>query len=589
MNSEQRSVAEIILELISPALIMILVGSFVMFLVEVFYQGNYTARLDIILMLFTFAAVLIGRISIEQDHSVAFLYAIPLGIVTLLAMVRFVEITGPLAAISLPINVGLIGIVWFFTHKLVWDCTFVDMTKDVTATGLMDSVGSRWQKLRDAVYEIDQQADADPTPTETTAKSEPPWAPLWKWIRHRKANTPGLWVVYFAVFTLPTFGIAQGFIPSSDLPSRQWVFQLFVAYILASLGLLMTTSLIGLMRYLHSRKVEMPNSLMISWIGVGSVVGVVLLGIAWLLPRPAPEYSIARAIPFSFKTPDSTRPNRWALGNDGQESGGQANSTRAGGQSGQGQSGQGQSGQSQSGQSQSGQGQSGQGQSGQGQSGQGQSGQGQSGQGQSGQGQSGQGSSTTQGGTSSFSMPSLPGGLGTLVKILAALALILLLLWAAIRYRREIRESLRTWLEGIARWWSLFLGRKSRQRKGLEPIPAAPIEPRRPFATFTNPFRDRASSQLTPDELVAFSFTALEAWAYEVGQPRHEDQTPVEFAKSLARSVPEVGPSAQAFTAIVNQSAYAPGTLDRSCLPTLQKLWEQLEKRKPNHPTASTP
>ena len=78
MNTEQRSVAEIILELIAPALIMVLVGSFVMFLVEVFYQGSYTARLDIILMLFTFAAVLIGRISIEQDHSVAALYAIVL-------------------------------------------------------------------------------------------------------------------------------------------------------------------------------------------------------------------------------------------------------------------------------------------------------------------------------------------------------------------------------------------------------------------------------------------------------------------------------------------------------------------------------
>ena len=45
MNSEQRSIAEIILELIAPALIMVLVGSFVMFLVEVFYQGTYTCLL----------------------------------------------------------------------------------------------------------------------------------------------------------------------------------------------------------------------------------------------------------------------------------------------------------------------------------------------------------------------------------------------------------------------------------------------------------------------------------------------------------------------------------------------------------------
>ena len=171
-------------------------------------------------------------------------------------MVRFVELTGPLAAFSLPINVGLLAIVWFFTHKLVWDCTFVDMTKDVTATGLLDTVGNRWKKLRDAFDEVDQLASDEVNPVRPTTPNQPaaPWTPFLRWLRHRKANTPGLWVIYFAVLTMPTFGIAQGFIPASDLPSRRWVFQLFVAYILASLGLLMTTSLIGLMRYLHGRR-----------------------------------------------------------------------------------------------------------------------------------------------------------------------------------------------------------------------------------------------------------------------------------------------------------------------------------------------
>ena len=540
MNTEQRSVAEIILELIAPALIMVLVGSFVMFLVEVFYQGSYTARLDIILMLFTFAAVLIGRISIEQDHSVAALYAIVLGIVTLLAMVRFVELTGPLAAFSLPINVGLLAIVWFFTHKLVWDCTFVDMTKDVTATGLLDSVGSRWKKLRDAFDEVDQLASDEVNPIRPTTPNQPaaPWAPFLRWLRHRRANTPGLWVIYFAFLTMPIFGIAQGFIPASDLPSRRWVFQLFVAYILASLGLLMTTSLIGLMRYLHGRQVEMPNSLMISWISVGSVVGVALLCLAWLLPRPAPEYSIAKSLPFSFKTPDSTRPNSWALGSDGQKSGVQANSSRRNGQ------------------------------------------QGQSGQGQSGQGQSGQGSFAN--GVSQFSLPPALTHVGTLIKILAAIALLTLLTWALLRYRKEILASCREWWSGLTRWWSLFLGRKSRQRRGIDPVSSVAVNPLRPFTTFSNPFRGNLADQLSPDELVAMSFTALESWAQDFGHPRHEDQTPIEFAKSLTCSVPELGPSAQAFTKLVNQSAYAPNTLDRKCLPTVKRLWDQLEKRVPS-------
>ena len=337
---------------------------------------------------------------------------------------------------------------------------------------------------------------------------------------------------------MPIFGIAQGFIPASDLPSRRWVFQLFVAYILASLGLLMTTSLIGLMRYLHGRQVEMPNSLMISWISVGSVVGVALLCLAWLLPRPAPEYSIAKSLPFSFKTPDSTRPNSWALGSDGQKSGVQANSSRRNGQ------------------------------------------QGQSGQGQSGQGQSGQGSFAN--GFSQFSLPPALTHVGTLIKILAAIALLTLLTWALLRYRKEILASCREWWSGLTRWWSLFLGRKSRQRRGIDPVSSVAVNPLRPFTTFSNPFRGNLADQLSPDELVAMSFTALESWAQDFGHPRHEDQTPIEFAKSLTCSVPELGPSAQAFTKLVNQSAYAPNTLDRKCLPTVKRLWDQLEKRVPS-------
>ena len=139
-------------------------------------------------------------------------------------------------------------------------------------------------------------------------------------------------------------------------------------------------------------------------------------------------------------------------------------------------------------------------------------------------------------------------------------------------------RGIRQWLEGLARWWSLFIGRKSRQRRGIEPVEAAPVVPRRSFASFANPFRGSSAEQFTPDELVAFSFHALEAWAFEAGHPRREDQTPIEFAKVLSRSVPDLGPSAKAFAQLVNQSAYAPGTLDRSCLKTVKQLWDQLDR-----------
>ena len=55
---------------ISPALIMALVGSLVYFLIEVFYAGDYAARLNYAFGLFVFAAVLIARISIEEGQGI---------------------------------------------------------------------------------------------------------------------------------------------------------------------------------------------------------------------------------------------------------------------------------------------------------------------------------------------------------------------------------------------------------------------------------------------------------------------------------------------------------------------------------------
>ena len=60
------TLADYIVIAISPALIMALIGSLVFFLLELLYQGQYEARLQYVFTLFVFAAVLIGRISIEE-------------------------------------------------------------------------------------------------------------------------------------------------------------------------------------------------------------------------------------------------------------------------------------------------------------------------------------------------------------------------------------------------------------------------------------------------------------------------------------------------------------------------------------------
>ena len=106
---------------IAPFLIMLLVGSLVFYLVEVFYQGEYPLRLLWVLGLFVMAIVCIARISMEEGAAYASLYAVPLAGAVGLAVATFVEVRGPLSALGPSLNWLLMGIVWWSAHKLTWD------------------------------------------------------------------------------------------------------------------------------------------------------------------------------------------------------------------------------------------------------------------------------------------------------------------------------------------------------------------------------------------------------------------------------------------------------------------------------------
>ncbi|MCU0707242.1 MAG: hypothetical protein MUF23_03025, partial [Pirellula sp.] len=88
---------------LAPALIILMIGSLVAFLMTALYQGEFPARLMWILGLYTFASVLISRISIEQSRSQSLVYMALLGVATLFVAPRYFTIDGPLAFLSFPI------------------------------------------------------------------------------------------------------------------------------------------------------------------------------------------------------------------------------------------------------------------------------------------------------------------------------------------------------------------------------------------------------------------------------------------------------------------------------------------------------
>jgi hypothetical protein len=300
---------------ISPALIMALVGSLVFFLIEVMYTGEWVARLDYIFALFVFATVLVARISIEMGSEHASLFALALGVVMFLAITRFVEHPSPFSHL---INLALMMVVWWCAHKLTWDCTLIDDDEDASGEGLMQRVG-----LDEPVDGEAAESPAGATRNELLeeAADESVAAKPW-WQRfmptQKKRHIPGLWVLYFSLAALPLFGIGQGWIPVSDTSRRHYAFMLLFVYVLAALSLLVTTSFLGLRRYLRQRRIEMPNLVAGTWVITGAVLIAIVMFLALLIPRPAAEVAISR-VPWQAGSPGGNSPSKYSVGNDGQQ------------------------------------------------------------------------------------------------------------------------------------------------------------------------------------------------------------------------------------------------------------------------------
>ena len=303
---------------ISPALIMTLIGSLIFFLLEVFYRGEYSGRLHVIFGCFIIGAVLVGRISIEEGWERAAVFAVALAVVTVLAVNAFVQFQG--VPFSFLINCGLVALIWWCAHKLTWDCTVIDEQEPDSGEGLLEAIGldepaaGRAAAPKSAIPE---------EPQGTTARDAPPatwqqrlmrgWQRLTE--RSRRPHAPGLWVVYFSLAALPLFGIGQWFIPSGNLPARQYAFELLVVYVASGLGLLLTTSFLGLRRYLRQRRLEMPIPMVGVWLVIGGVLIVAAITLVMVLPRPNAEYAISR-VPITISSPDRTS-SRYAVGKEG--------------------------------------------------------------------------------------------------------------------------------------------------------------------------------------------------------------------------------------------------------------------------------
>ncbi|MGO9108500.1 MAG: DUF4129 domain-containing protein [Thermoguttaceae bacterium] len=646
-----KTLADYLVIAVSPALIMTLIGSLVYFLLEVFYQGNFTARLYYLLTLFIFAAVLIGRIAIEEGSERAALFALPLGLAILVAINRFVEFHGAIpTSLSTIINCGLIGLIWWCAHKLTWDCTMIDETEPSSGEGLLDAagLGKRTKAApRGAGPKSTRRSSNSAVPAARAGESSAPQAvrgqvpsdnrdnpetnpgrgdprPPGRWNNwrqpHGKPHAPGVWIVYFSLAALPLFGLGQLAIPAAQLGRRRYAFCLLAIYVASGLGLLLTTSFLGLRRYLRQRRLPMPMLMANTWIVLGCLLIFAVMGLALFVPRPSAEYAISQ-IPSVMGSPDQ-KPSKFGAGPDGvkgdepgrhssdQKQGkaaaGHGDATNPNGPPSE------KRGSSQPAKSGAA---------------------GEKAQRQSrgdakepasrdgprrsspprrqpagedrnnpshdspSRGEKSEtsakaekpretdshppGENATANRPPDLTPPTMPDVSSVFTALLPLLQIVFyavvvgLGIYWAWRRRAELLAALRDLLSGLSSFWEGLLHRRRKTAQPPAEGTSGPA-PLRPFADFVDPFATGMADRLSADQLVQYTFEALEAWARESGCPRIPEQTPHEFARNTGRREESLRHPAIRLADLYCEAAYAPGRLQISNMQPLKELWQSL-------------
>ncbi len=592
---------------LSPVLIMGLVGSLVFFLLEVFYRidGPFKERLQYIFFCYVFGAVLVARISMHPDIANRFwMYGILLAFSAFLGLQAFVEYPAGMRELSVPVNFLLIAVVWWCAHRLTWDCTNVDEDADLSGEGVLQAAGLEAQ-----------QAEA---PDPVAKKERLSWWQRYQRFRQerQKKRTLGVWVVYFSLAALPVFGLGQSLIPLTAPERRAFSFWLMTVYVGCGLGLLLTTCFLGLRKYLRQKRLQMPAAMTGVWLTSGAALVVALLVLGALLPRPQAEVSLldlvdragsakrkASRMALKGDSPGEGKGQPGAARPDGKEPGGQTAKDGKG------------KGQDKDGKA-SGQGDSKDGK-GSGDSKDGKSGE-KSGRddpaekggekakpgdpppdNQKDAQKSGSGSRQANAGkgmkemakhqdssrSSSSRLASVQQLLqrvGPWLKWLVFAVMAVLVAVAVFRgllgFLANFTDWAKKWLDAWRRFWEGLFG-GARQAGAEETEEAGPqAEPPMPFSAFANPFATGKAQRMTPRQLIAYTFEALQAWAREHDLARREDETALEFADRLGNEVPALETELQRLAQLHARAEYGPGGVPASAVDTVRVFWERLER-----------
>jgi hypothetical protein len=164
-----------------------------------------------------------------------------------------------------------------------------------------------------------------------------------------------------------------------------------------------------------------------------------------------------------------------------------------------------------------------------------------------------------------------------IVFAVVALLVVFGLFFGVLKYLAPFTDWARRWLEGIRAWWANLFGRSTRAERvtGEAVADPGPVRPP-PFSAFSNPFADGTALRREPRELVAYSFEALDAWAWDRDAGRDPTETPLEFARRLGEAFPDHADAFAKLAGLYTRTTYSTLPLPDATLTLLEEAWEQM-------------
>ncbi len=173
------------------------------------------------------------------------------------------------------------------------------------------------------------------------------------------------------------------------------------------------------------------------------------------------------------------------------------------------------------------------------------------------------GSSSSPGSSIAETAGSLVGALGGIIKFLIMIGLFAVV--AAFVYLNR---------NALAEWWNRLWDRESRldAEVSSQTTADAPASPVRPFASFRNPI----GKENDPRKVIVITFQAFEAWTREQGWQRGHEETPSEFMRRIAASIPQVATPATEIVNAYNRIVYGRGKATRADMTAADQVWRAM-------------